>query len=248
MQIHTRSNAYSDAFIPRAARASMSIEDLPASGGGQPSGATRIETRTVFVVECDRLVQTEISDGLNEAGYAIEAFADFLSFLQSHRSPYGRCVLIDAAAFEAAGFGLINRLKADELPTIVMSAKATLPMAMRAMRAGAADFLEWPFRSHELVAAVARTFEETNGDTEQSIFKKSACRSVARLTARQHEVMDLVVAGHASKNIAADLGISQRTVESHRANIASKTGAKSLPAMIHTALCANCSLGASAGR
>jgi two-component system CheB/CheR fusion protein len=187
-------------------------------------------------------------DGFDEAGYVTELFADCVSFFQSYRPLSGACLLIDALTLEAPGFGLMDRLRFDELPTIVMSANPTLPMAVQAMRAGAVDFLGWPFGSGELFASVARALDETQGAIEQSAFRRSACRNVARLTARQHEIMDLVVAGHPSKNIAADLGISQRTVEAHRANIASKTGARSLPAMIHTALCANCSLGASVDR
>jgi two-component system, chemotaxis family, CheB/CheR fusion protein len=111
-------------------------------------------------------------------------------------------------------------------------------MAVQAMKAGAVDFIEKPVRSEELLASLARALEQTHDSAKFSASRNTAATRVANLTTCQRQILDLVLAGHASKNIAADLGISQRTVDNHRATIMKKTGSKSLPALIRTALAA----------
>jgi two-component system CheB/CheR fusion protein len=114
-----------------------------------------------------------------------------------------------------------------------------VPTAVRAMKAGAVDFIEKPIGRSELLASIERALETTRDSAKLSAWRESAAASIATLTARQRQIMDLVLAGHPSKNIAADLGISQRTIENHRAAIMTKTGSKSLPALIRLALAAN---------
>jgi two-component system CheB/CheR fusion protein len=106
------------------------------------------------------------------------------------------------------------------------------------MKAGAADFIQKPIGHVELLASIARALDLDSGRTELTATREQAVSLVAGLTARQRQIMDLVMAGHPSKNIAADLGISQRTVDNHRAAIMRKTGSKSLPALIRTAIAA----------
>jgi two-component system CheB/CheR fusion protein len=115
-------------------------------------------------------------------------------------------------------------------------------MAVRAMKVGAVDFLEIPVGRDELLASVQRalgSFEEIARITE---FHKLSANRVASLTDRQHEILNLILAGHPAKTIAADLGISQRTVDNHRAAIGIKTSSKSMAALMHTAICGHCSL------
>ena len=107
------------------------------------------------------------------------------------------------------------------------------------MKAGALDFLEKPIGAAELMTAVDRALHVDHDGTAMAQWRAGAAAHVAQLTARQHQIMDLVLAGHPSKNIAADLGISQRTVENHRAAIMTKTQAKSLPALARLALAAS---------
>jgi two-component system, chemotaxis family, CheB/CheR fusion protein len=113
-----------------------------------------------------------------------------------------------------------------------------VPMAVQAMKAGAVDFIEKPVGHEELLASVKRALDQTRDTATLSARRDTAALSVASLTTRQRQILDLVLAGHPSKNIAADLGISQRTVDNHRAAIMKKTGSKSLPALIRTALAA----------
>jgi two-component system CheB/CheR fusion protein len=106
------------------------------------------------------------------------------------------------------------------------------------MKAGAVDFIEKPVGHKELLASVKRALDQTQDTTNLSAWRDQAALRIATLTRRQRQILDLVLAGHPSKNIAADLGISQRTVDNHRAAIMKKTGSKSLPALIRTALAA----------
>jgi two-component system CheB/CheR fusion protein len=131
------------------------------------------------------------------------------------------------------GLALIGRLKKDRihLPAIMITGHGDVPMAVAAMKAGAVDFLEKPVRHSELLASVDRALTRASSST-QSPSTDAAVARLAELTVRERQVMDQVVAGHANKEIAARLGISQRTVENHRAAVMKRTMTKSLPDLI----------------
>jgi two-component system CheB/CheR fusion protein len=124
------------------------------------------------------------------------------------------------------------------LPAIMITGNGDVPMAVQAMKAGALDFIEKPFNQSDLRASVERVLEQSRDSGKLLAWREAAANHIAALTPRQRQIMDLVLSGHPSKNIAADLGISQRTVETHRASIMKKTGAKSLPALARLALAA----------
>ena len=105
-------------------------------------------------------------------------------------------------------------------------------MAVEAMKAGAFDFIEKPVRSEGLLACIERALRHMASPSERSSMAAAAAMRVAGLTRREREVMDYVVAGHANKEIAARLGIAQRTVETHRANVMKKMGAASLSELV----------------
>jgi two-component system CheB/CheR fusion protein len=112
-------------------------------------------------------------------------------------------------------------------------------MAVEAMRAGAADFIAKPIRGGELIASIGHALEHVRDAARLPFGQEAAVERLADLTTRQRQIMELVLAGHPSKNIAADLGVSQRTVENHRAAIMKKTGSHSLSALIRLALAAD---------
>ena len=120
----------------------------------------------------------------------------------------------------------------------MITGNSDVPMSVRAMKAGARDFIEKPIGREELLEGVARALEQAQDAAKLSVWRKVAADRIVSLTPRQHQIMDLVLAGHPSKNIAADLKISQRTVENHRASIMKKTGTKSIPALARLALAA----------
>ena len=136
---------------------------------------------------------------------------------------------------------MLERLRAagHAVPAIVMTGQSDVPMAIRAMKAGASDFIEKPVDRPGLLASIALAMERSLDTGKLAAWHKAAAAQVAGLTPRQREIMSLVLAGHPSKNIAADLGISQRTVENHRASIMHRTGSASLPALARLALAAD---------
>ena len=198
------------------------------------------KSSTVFVVDDDRAIREAMRDLLHENGYAVELFADGPAFLEALRRGREGCLLVDALMPGMSGIELIERLKAEghQLPAIVITGSGAVSMAVQAMKAGAVDFIEKPVRPEELLASLERALDQTRDSAKLSASRDSAATQVASLTTRQRQILDLVLAGHPSKNIAADLGISQRTVDNHRAAIMKKTGSKSLPALIRTALAA----------
>jgi two-component system CheB/CheR fusion protein len=196
------------------------------------------KTSTVFVVDDDAAVREATRDLLQENGYAVEVFANGEAFLRADR--FEGCLLVDARMPGMTGLELIERLKANgrALPTIMITGFGDVPMAVEAMKAGAVDFIEKPIGHVDLFASIERALDQNGDATKLSQSRDTAATCVASLTARQRQIMDLVLAGYPSKNIAADLGISQRTVDNHRAAIMKKTGSKSLPALIRLAIAA----------
>lgn len=209
---------------------------------GQPSASPPSESRDckIFIVDDDRLVREAIRDLLVDAGYEVETFADGPAFLASVRPGISGCLLVDAVMPDMSGLELIERLKCDghRLPTIMITGHGEVSMAVQAMKAGAADFIEKPVGIDELLASIARIVEIARGAGSRSALNDIAALRISCLTTRQRQILDMVLAGHPSKNIAADLGISQRTVDNHRAAIMKKTNSKSLPDLIRTALSA----------
>jgi two-component system CheB/CheR fusion protein len=112
-------------------------------------------------------------------------------------------------------------------------------MVVQAVKAGASDFIEKPIGRTELLESIERAFEQSQDSGKLAAWRESAADHIASLTARQRQIMAMVLAGHPSKIIAANLAISQRTVENHRASIMKKTGSKSLPALARLALAAS---------
>jgi two-component system CheB/CheR fusion protein len=196
--------------------------------------------QTVFVVDDDSGLREVMRDLLQEHGYAVEMFADGPAFFEAFRPGWEGCILVDAMMPCMSGIELIERLKREghELPAVVITGNGAVPMAVQAMKAGAVDFIEKPVGHRELLASVERALDQTEDALKLSASRETALLRVATLTTRQRQILDLVLAGHPSKNIAADLGISQRTVDNHRAAIMRKTGSKSLPALVRTALAA----------
>ncbi|WP_144021221.1 response regulator transcription factor, partial [Caballeronia sordidicola] len=162
------------------------------------------------------------------------------AFLEAYQPGREACLLIDAYLPGMKGLDLLKHLhnRDDHLPAIMITGNSDVRVAVQAMKAGASDFIEKPIGPIELLECVARAFEQLLSSHKLFAWREAAANQILELTPRQHQVMDLVLAGRPSKVIAADLGISQRTVENHRALIMKKTGSKSLPALTRLALAA----------
>ena len=195
---------------------------------------------TVFIVDDDSHVREAIRAVLEDDGHTAEAYSTGEAFLEAYHPGREACLLLDAYLPGMNGLELLQQLR-DEgrlLPAIMITGNSDVAMAVHAMKAGASDFIEKPIGRSELLASVERALEQSRDSSKAYAWREDAANHVADLTPRQREIMELVLAGHPSKNIAADLGISQRTVENHRATIMKKTGSKSLPALARLALAA----------
>ncbi len=201
---------------------------------------TSAEPPVIFIVDDDNRVREEMRGLFQEGGRHVEDFATCKAFLEAYRPGREACLLVDAYLPGMSGLELLQQLNdaGHLLPSIMITGNSDVAMAVRAMKAGASDFIEKPISRGELLAAVERALDQARDSRKLLAWQENAAADVARLTPRQQQIMTLVLAGHPSKNIAADLGISQRTVENHRASIMTRTGAKSLPALARLALAA----------
>ena len=203
--------------------------------------ASVMEPPVLYVVDDDNHIRGLIRNILEDEGWTVEDYADCESFLEAYRPGREGCLLVDAYLPGMSGLELLQWLNqaGDQLPSIMITGNSDVHMAVEAMKMGASDFIEKPIGHGELLASVARAVEHSRDTTKLSAWRQQATDHIASLTPRQRQIMDMVLAGHPSKNIAADLGISQRTVENHRAAIMKKTGTKSLPALARLALAAD---------
>jgi two-component system CheB/CheR fusion protein len=206
-----------------------------------PAATAREGAPTVFIVDDDAPIRAAIGDVIAADGGTPVGFASGEAFLAAYRPGRGDCLLIDAYLPGMNGIELLTRLReaGHLLPAIVITGNSDVAMAVRAMKAGAADFIEKPVGADDLLASIRRALDRSNDSGKVVAWQADAAAHLAALTPRQRQIMQLVLAGHPSKNIAADLSISQRTVENHRASIMRKTGSASLPALARLALAAS---------
>jgi len=204
------------------------------------SGAGIDDRALVFVVDHDAHVRSALRRLLESNGLRAEAFADGSAFLEAYHRQDNACLLADTALSDLGGLELLLKLgaDADPMPVIMITDTSDIRVAVGAMKAGAVDFLEKPIGGEELIASIMRALAGGRVASSKAADRGEALHHFEALTPRQRQIMVLVLSGHPSKNIAADLGISQRTVENHRAAIMRKSGSKSLPALARLALAA----------
>jgi two-component system, chemotaxis family, CheB/CheR fusion protein len=192
---------------------------------------------TIFVVDDDPGIRESMRAVLSDAGYRVETFASAEAFLAADHGRSG-CLVVDVRMPAMSGFELLAQLAAagDAMPAIVITGYGDVATAVEAMKAGAADFIEKPFRSQQLLACIASALRYAGSPAERSARHHEAVMRIAGLTRREREVMEQVVAGHANKEVAARLGIAQRTVETHRAKVMKKMGAASLSDLVRLAI------------
>jgi two-component system CheB/CheR fusion protein len=171
----------------------------------------------------------------------VEHFPSCEAFSKAYKPGRDSCLLVDANLPGMKGLTLLKKLRAlgDGMPTIMITGSHDVSIAVDAMKAGANDFIEKPFERSEVLDSISRALEHSRDAKKLLAWNHAASDQIADLTPRQKQVMDLVLAGHPSKNIAVDLGISQRTVENHRAEIMKRTESKSIPALARLAIAAS---------
>lgn len=185
---------------------------------------------TICLVDDDASVREGVAAVVNAAGYRVRTFVSAQDFLDDlPRIPRPAVLLSDVSMPGMDGFDLQEQVERNcaNFPVVLMTAYGTIPMAVKAMRGGAVDFLEKPFSSNDLLAALDRAVDRSTGGPGGEHF--------AALSPREREVLEYMVKGEPNKVIARHLGISNRTVEVHRSRILHKTGARNLADLIHMA-------------
>jgi two-component system, LuxR family, response regulator FixJ len=194
----------------------------------------------IFIVDDDADVRDSLRALLESAGFDVEDFDSAMGFLAAISPGRGACLVADIRMPDMDGLALQEELvrRQANLPVIIVTGHGDVPLAVRAMKAGAIDFIEKPYDDELLLSSVRRASELVLSQRAQSSTAKEAETRVASLTSREREVLEHLVAGQPNKVIAHELGISPRTVEIHRAHLMEKMQARSLSDLVRLALTA----------
>ncbi len=193
---------------------------------------------TVHVVDDDAAIREALTLLLESAGHTARAHADAIQFLEVLDPEQPGCVLADVRMPGLSGLDLQLRLRQDgiDLPVIIITGHGDVAMAVRALKEGAVDFIEKPFDDDVLMKSVAQALDRGATAYRERRQLDEILARAQELTPREREVMDLVVQGQPNKAVAAELSISVRTVEIHRARVMEKMAAKSLSDLVRMAL------------
>ena len=191
----------------------------------------------LYIVDDDPGVLRAVSRLLASAGHAVESFPSPLAFLEHYDASVPACLVLDIALPELDGLALQERLNQGNstLAIVFISGHGDIPRSVRAMKAGAVDFLTKPFDDTQLLAAVAAGLERSRHACQASQELRDLGERLALLTTREREVFEHVVSGQLNKLIARDLGAAEKTVKVHRARVMHKMGAASLADLVRMA-------------
>ena len=191
----------------------------------------------VFIVDDDANVRRSIEDLLSSVALKSEAFATPQQFLESKRADCPSCLVLDVRLPGMSGLDCQRELAEAgvTIPIIFITGHGDVPMTVRAMKSGAAEFLTKPFRPQELLDAVQLALDVDKKSREKRRETAELRRRYETLTAREREVMELVISGLLNKQIAGELGTGEHTVKIHRGHVMEKMKADSLPALIRLA-------------
>lgn len=191
----------------------------------------------IFVVDDDESVRIALSRLIRSVGFEVIALSSAEEFLAADLPDRPTCVVLDVRLPGLNGLDLQKELKnaGRGIPIIFITGHGDVPMSVRAMKAGAIDFLQKPFNDQALVDAINRALIVDKERRTQQRLRKEVERRLARLTSREQDVLALVVQGMANKVIAAELGIAEKTVKVHRGRVMRKMEADSLAELVRLA-------------
>lgn len=193
---------------------------------------------TVFIVDDDAGVRDSLQFMLESAGHTVEAFENALGMIDRSRAPVAGCLVADLRLPGMSGLDMCDALRhaGVRLPTVVITGHGDVPAAVRAMKSGAIDFLEKPFSERALLDRVEAALALDRDSRAEDRQRREVADLHEQLTPRERQVMASVVEGRLNKQIAADLGLSHKTIEVHRSHVMEKMNAASLAQLVRMAV------------
>lgn len=188
----------------------------------------------VFLIDDDPGVLKALGRLLNAAGYKTQAFSSAETFLSSHDASVPGCAVLDLAMPECDGLALQDKMatQAAARPVIFLTGQGSVPDSVRAMQAGAVDFLLKPVQGKDLLRAVARAADKDQMARRAQGEKQAVAARIDTLTRREHEVLTHVIGGRLNKQIAADLGTVEKTIKVHRSRLMTKMGVRTVAELV----------------
>jgi FixJ family two-component response regulator len=192
------------------------------------------ERSVVFVVDDDPSMRAALEDLVASVGLEARVFASAQEFLQAKRPDAAGCVVLDVRLPGSSGLKVQQELVnvGNDLPVVFITGHGDIPMSVRAIKAGAVEFLTKPFRDQELLDAVNAGIERDRAQRREAARVAELRQRFDALTQREREIMPLVILGRMNKQIGAELGVSEATVKVHRGQIMRKMRASSLPELL----------------
>ncbi|CAN5350187.1 response regulator FixJ [soil metagenome] len=198
------------------------------------------DRRMIHIVDDDEAIRRSASFMLKTSGYAVTTFASGVAFLRDAKAVEPGCVLLDVRMPDMDGLEVQRQLaeRGVSMPIVVLTGHGDVSIAVRAIKAGAVDFIEKPFEKSVLLSAIVAAFERLDDVSGRTARATDAAVAIAALTGREQDVLKGLARGLPNKTIAFDLGISPRTVEVHRANLMAKLQVNSLSEALRIAFAA----------
>jgi FixJ family two-component response regulator len=196
----------------------------------------------VFLIDDDPRIRESMRMLLKSVGLSLQTYATAQEFLSNYEEGQGGVLILDIRMPGMSGLELQQRLRerGDDLATIILSGHGDVPMAVRALKAGALDFLEKPFNEQILLDRIQQGLEEVRRRRQLQSERGQVLTRIDKLTPREHQVMDLLVSGKANKDIATQLNISRKTLDIHRSKVLEKMEAETIADLVRMVLQFRC--------